>query len=676
MLVIDYINPSGMFSFGVSENLTLPGGMVHLVGQNQDKGGDSNGSGKSSLFNSVCEILYQENPTKVTGDGVMNYMAGKGCAGRLQLRTSMGETYRITYCRKWKDATFYAQDNDTQAVYKGTALFLDKHEDGCWVDSRGASMAETATRIRAIVGLTYPQFLATSYLSPKSGNLLLKGSNKDRITLLGDLVGLQEWDDVADRLRDKKRGIDKYIQEGTQQIMYYNGSLEQLNSQFANLESQVLSDQDRMQVGAQLTECQAERVRATAEIDKLQNQNRDTEFDAILSLLTTEISAIRASLLQKQSAIQLAKQPYLSSKEETAEVNSLAHEGWALEGQLSTLRSDNRYLDSDKCPTCGSKITKAAKDRLAKKVRDLEDALAVNRAKTTDLHATLATNTERYVAKAARKVDLLTEEHNDLYQQSLAKDQEYQDAYKKRLDLLTEVTDKISRLTASLSSCNSSISNLQLQLSNNLQIVSNLKTLRDNIVSTQSTIVQLEEGNQAYFTELSHLDWLVRNIPYIKLHKLSVSLQALSDTANEYLSRMGDTLRVAVKAFNAKKGTKAELAVDAYKSDITLEVSDGEKAIPAALYSDGELARLSNALVRALQKMASSNGKGCNVVFLDEVFSFVDPSNSQKLAQSVEVDIPGTTIFITDNSGIAANLMTFDHSWIVRKEQGISQVIR
>ena len=63
MLVIESVNPTGMFSFGGCQDINLVGkGLVNLLGVNKDQHADSNGSGKSSLFNSVCEILYQENP--------------------------------------------------------------------------------------------------------------------------------------------------------------------------------------------------------------------------------------------------------------------------------------------------------------------------------------------------------------------------------------------------------------------------------------------------------------------------------------------------------------------------------------------------------------------------------------------------------------------------------------
>jgi hypothetical protein len=63
-LVIHQVNPTGMFSYGLSNTINLLNrGLVHLVGVNDDKGGDSNGAGKSSLFNAICELLFQENPT-------------------------------------------------------------------------------------------------------------------------------------------------------------------------------------------------------------------------------------------------------------------------------------------------------------------------------------------------------------------------------------------------------------------------------------------------------------------------------------------------------------------------------------------------------------------------------------------------------------------------------------
>ncbi len=165
---------------------------------------------------------------------------------------------------------------------------------------------------------------------------------------------------------------------------------------------------------------------------------------------------------------------------------------------------------------------------------------------------------------------------------------------------------------------------------------------------------------------------MIQNIPYIKLHKLSVALGELSEQINRYLSEMGETVRMNLSSFDEKKVKKGAGDIkDLLKSEVSVEVIDGEKNIDPRLYSDGETSKLSNALIRALHDMAVQNGQGCNLILLDEIFAFVDQSNSEKLVDSF-TGIPAGTVLITDNSGHVNDLLNFNESWVAKKKNGIT----
>ena len=126
MLQILSVNPTGTFSYGYCQDVNLNDrGLVNLIGINQDKGGCSNGSGKTSLFNTICEVLFGENPTGEKGDAVINNIWGKGSCPRVVFQSWENTPYRVTYCRKWKE-DYYPVDTAEEVKYTGTALFLDK----------------------------------------------------------------------------------------------------------------------------------------------------------------------------------------------------------------------------------------------------------------------------------------------------------------------------------------------------------------------------------------------------------------------------------------------------------------------------------------------------------------------------------------------------------------------
>jgi hypothetical protein len=57
-------------------------------------------------------------------------------------------------------------------------------------------------------------------------------------------------------------------------------------------------------------------------------------------------------------------------------------------------------------------------------------------------------------------------------------------------------------------------------------------------------------------------------------------------------------------------------------------------------------------------------------MLMDEIFSFVDVGNSQKIANSLANFLNKGTVFLTDNSGSVNNLINFDQVWVARKKNG------
>ena len=106
------------------------------------------------------------------------------------------------------------------------------------------------------------------------------------------------------------------------------------------------------------------------------------------------------------------------------------------------------------------------------------------------------------------------------------------------------------------------------------------------------------------------------------------------------------------------------------KSEVKVEIMDGTKNISPKLYSDGEISKISLAVIRALHELARKSNQGCNVMLMDEIFSFVDSNNSQRIAQSLSSFINRGTVFLTDNSGNLNDLINFDNVWVARKKDG------
>lgn len=682
MLIIESVNPTGMFSFGACQNIDLLNkGLVSLVGVNHDMYGDSNGSGKSSGFNAVCEIAYQKNPTEVSGDAVINTVWGQGFSGRVVFTSWEAIKYRVTYCRKQKKPVYVA-DNDNRTEYTGTALYFDKLIGGQWVDCRAEGMEPTKKLIRAALGLTYDQFVAVAYMTPRQGNVLLRGANKARMDVLSGLVGLDAWDTLAEAIK-RERTLKVQTQVSLEkQAAYIEGQLTQLLTQAAS--------QSVDTVNAELTDAQTKLIdvrglkqNSETNLETLKTQLQ--ELDAAKATAWTTLgldthAGTMASMVSEIADLRVDRANCRTSinPELATEFNTVETELNVARGTLAAVKGENNLVSVENCPTCGTRITKTARVQMAKSIKTAEKAVSKCEAQVKAVQESVERDRlqqETGIAHRQREIDaqltaleIKKAEATDAHSASMVTYNEFDPR-------VTQVHAEINQVQMYIVECHAAVVNWQSRIEALSKTLKEIDALKDQVSAKQVEYEAKQLECQALVNDLAHYTWFTTNIPYIKLHKLSVALADLSDLANGYLHAMGDTARIKVSSFKEKKKATSELKIDSLKGEISVTITDGQKDIDPRLYSDGETARFSAALVRAVHDLAVKHGQGCNLVLLDEIFSYVDANNSQKIADSFTSDLQAdSTYIVTDNSGAAADLMEFDSVWTVTKEQGLSQL--
>ena len=679
MLVIHSINPTGSFSYGESNTIELDSrGIVHLKGKNEDEIG-SNGSGKSSLFNTLCVLLFGKNPTGVPDKEIPNSLWGKGMCSRCEFTSWEGTRYRITYARDWK-SEFYEKDNNNELSYVGTRLFLDKFIEGIWVDFTGSSMKETREFIDYALGLSYENFLSLSYMSLRIGSRFLQGTNKDRMDILAGITGVNEWDSVLDQARQSKRKVKDVIDGIKKNISYEQGAksvlendyqkfssidfktqLEVLNEEISGLRDQYKNEKDNLDS-------------IQSDIDDLMLQRSASYSEDRLVDLRSKIENLTKELNLKENKIRTSRFVEDPSKEyDDYQKAEESLRNLKAEYNVYTKGSTN-LLDMTNCPTCDSKISKTKKDSIIKKIKKLEKSI-VEAEKTYNSCKFIY---EEFIKSERSKFD---ESIKDLENECMKLRhliEKNQEDINGELNTYNELNNVIMGKNVLIQESSNKLSEIKRLGDQKKYEIASVESNRDRVdqlkldIEGKSSKIDFYEGEVREEEEkLKVYDWYISNVPYIKLHKLSVSMSELSNMVNKYLIDMGDPIRVNISSFDekAKKKNFADIK-DMLKSDIKVEVSSGEKKINTRLYSDGELSKLSNAFIRGLHDLARKFGYGCNLLMLDEVFSFIDSDNSQKLADSFRGSLDYGTTLVTDNSGIVDNLLTFDEVWVARKKNG------
>ncbi|MDC1299889.1 hypothetical protein N8Z24_00120 [bacterium] len=681
MLTIHAVNPTGMFSYGLCDTVhVLNKGLIYLEGINEDKDGDSNGSGKTSFFNAICELLFRENPTGEKGDAAINSVWGRGFAGRIIFTNWKGDHYRITYCRKWKDP-IYPADNDNKVQYIGTGLFLDYHDAGIWRDSRGSGMPSTHKKILEIIGMSYNQFLSISYLSHRVGNRFLRGSNKERMDLLSGITGIEEWDKILDECRSQKKIINNQIGDLEQRVAFEKGAVQTLQEQFQqakafdwelhirNLEDKLENQRSQWKV------TQAKIDQLTYQIGALKKEQENSFDKDKMTQINQEVHKLNqdlTSLERRLSGSEFQVSPDASLQKDLNAVNS---EVYRAKGVLSAyLGEAGSILDMKECPTCKSKITKAKKEAITEKVAGLKGKIEALGVKVLNARKLLDDDFELKKKDAEEDRERLSNEANRVritIQRKIDESNKEHAAYVSFEPEIQKYHNQLYTLQKELQTYETEGVTLKAQIESAQKAMSDINALEEQISEKKRHVVFYETEVQTVRGNLNVYLWLIDNIPYIKLHKLSTAMADISDLCNQYFSDMGDSLRIGITSFEekAKKKNAADVK-DLMKSEIKVEITDGSKNISPKLWSDGELSKVSLAVVRALHGLANRSGQGCNLMLMDEIFSFVDSNNSQKIAASISNSLKKGTVFLTDNSGSVKDLLNFDHNWIARKSEG------
>jgi len=180
-----YLVLEDMFSYSGTfvVDLSSPG-LTRLVGKT--------GAGKSSIFNAVCQTLFDQNPTEEGKDRVINDVLGRGCWSGVGFTDDLGDVYHVSYSRGHKK------------LGTGHKLFRRKGEG--WEDLSKDETKVTKVLIQKKLKYKYPNFAASVYLSQNQiTHKFLVGTPSDRDSVFTDLMGLEFYDEAVKLASDKAK---------------------------------------------------------------------------------------------------------------------------------------------------------------------------------------------------------------------------------------------------------------------------------------------------------------------------------------------------------------------------------------------------------------------------------------------------------------------------------------
>ena len=725
MLKILSVNPTGFGPYGYHDDVVVNDcGVVWLTGENRDKGG-SNGAGKSWFFNVIAQCLWGRVETVIGqsftgGDELTNEVLGVGMCPRVVFEDAAGVTWRVTCSRKWKapkkQPSPYAEDSPLWP-FKGSDVYLERWDGAKWVDERMSTAPKTRDKVRETVGISYERYLVTTYLAQGKGLDFLRGTHAQRMAIFTDVVNLSLWDAAAAQFKLKRDEATKVEQERQvalaklqgefnaitllteKEVFGYQVAQEALQKHITEYAAQKTAHEDALvQIAEQIGSI---RIGLNPYVIKLQEhdvQARDFLMKCDARVADCHRTRTQAERMHQDAlgAIKMRTSPdvcQVQSKLSVAQV--------ALDKSKKTV-DDFLSGKLTHCPTCGQELPNKVDGSHLQ--ADLENC-------STEVKALQALLEE---AKAAHSIAI---DGAILQEQMRAQSAEYECA-KVLLDAQTVLNDARQRLAverqaieeqraaydASESSKSKAVADLSTDRdSTQAQITALNKWLSDAAVSMASyeqalkhneaakvrkavlqvDVAAAEQSLSQVRLDVAEWSWLLKNVgdKGLKSFKLEVVCQRLNELIADSLADIDGSFRMWVKPFRLRPGAEDKpeelLTSEDVISEFTVYVQEGGKhAVPAYLYSGGEVSIIALALLVALWQLADEQGSGTNLLLLDEVVGFLDARNSQIVVRFLEsLKTAGKTVIAVSHSQVVDSVQ-FDAVWTVVKQNDISHVER
>ena len=200
MITIDRVEFGGFLGYRERQAVDLADrGLTLISGENRDAtGADSNGAGKTTIFDAILWTLYGETTTGEKTDEVI-HVGGKRAKGVLWLTDSRtGLEHRIERRRTKSGGSlkFFQMDPDDPS--------------GEEIERTGATMSDTQARVEEVVGLDVEAFRACILFGQGAVKRFASASTTDgeRKRILRSLLRLEKFEDARKHASAKARELE------------------------------------------------------------------------------------------------------------------------------------------------------------------------------------------------------------------------------------------------------------------------------------------------------------------------------------------------------------------------------------------------------------------------------------------------------------------------------------
>lgn len=566
-----------------------------IFGDNKDdKGLQNNGAGKTTLFEAVCIALTNESLRGLKKDSFINREA---------------DDCKIIFCLE--NSAMKMKLRIERQFFRGSKpAKIAIYENG-ELNSQIVSVNEANKRVLELIGISREDLLRYFIISQDNHYTFFTASDSEKKEIMNRITSADMVNPVIDELNERlKLKNDEYND--------INSKIDKLSDRkeiLAEQRQELLNDRsydDKLRK-------EKDAIRAAeADIEEYERTVKSYEKkkkDAESLIGEIEIKDV-TELINKRKKL----------KEQIEEVEEKVTENGTLKRKLK------REVDlAITCPNCGKEFVPDSQlDLSPEEIREVIKEL------------------DAEIEKGVKKQDKL-----ELQLKQVRRDISEAEKNNDRKNELDALAKKYERLAKR---AKESILELKVDISKHQERIRTIKTNKENDVLLKKIDEQIKDLDKELSMEQSKLKPVMDEIDMIKFWQFNMgkngfstylankSIKIIEGITNSFLRKFGVDISVLINGFKILRSGEVREKIDVFV------LNDGITAEQFMSKSGGERGRVTLAGILGIQHLInlSTNGRGLNILLLDEVFPGIDAMGQEKIIKVLET-LGVTIMLITQN---------------------------
>lgn len=602
----------------VDSSYTFKNGKCTVVfGENKtDKSFENNGAGKTTMFEGICIAL--------TGGSLRNLQKEQFIN-----RDSESSEIRFELENKVLKSTLVI----TRKFYRGKSSQVELVENGV-VNKQIVSVNEANSRILELIGVTREDLLRYYIVGQDNNYRFFTASDADKKEILNRITQADILNPVLSAIdADRKQRETEYDETVMER--------ERVDAQIETLQEQKRDMLENSTVEEEISQLR-DRIKST-ELTIKEDRGRIVGCEKEIGVIKVKLSS-----MSKQDVAVLRKSRK-DVRDELDELDGRISENTAMRKKIQ-LELDGAVT----CPECGAEFIQESELGISpKEAKQLLEQLD----KESDATSKKRGKLKSKVAELTTKIQEADERNEEIA--------ELEGSVREKQGRIAELKNSITLKQERIGGIEKQIQNLQNDSKNDVKIKNLEKKIRELVQHRQEiSILVAQKEKQLEMCKFWKFNMGKSGFATYLANK---SVKVIEGITNSYLRKFGVEMSVLINGFTVLKSGEVREKIDCFVTN------DGVTMETFMAKSGGERGRVTVAGILGIQRLLneSSNGRGLDLLVLDEAFGGVDRLGTMEFINTL--NNVGTTIMVVTQN--VEDCSIYDNVLKVVKKDGVSRYI-